>query len=475
MSLLDELSKHPLPMLRGPEPLLALCSIARAGIITENELRVVVRSMIKDLDPVLLPLRRNQLIDYSANAVRVSPRGDQILNRLGLWSAILRTTLKECALPSTDYAQYLLLLEAYRESARELCQNTLCSLRQWRLFADSVTVTSSPNVASRESREATSALLIRDLTSWLLDPTSRAVWSASKELSEAATSISRVWRSVSEPGVASQLPPTHVRFLRAIVGRSVDCLETSSDRETNESVLPFLICYHRFQAASSPDEWFYHWTNEVKLSDRLQLDPDASYVECVKSALCSPGTAEEDSVSLWHRYLKNWSPAPYVPSEPAQLLSALLGTGDLRGESEEARGQSRLLPSVVRQVRTACDQLLAGHEAAQMAAEHVSRPGAAITAHAGCPVPPVVRGFEAVQEFEHESGLVEGIGYKDGQLVRYTAASRASSPFQCESITVAEALHWWAQLQKDQTADSTAWTREARARFLENVARAVQS
>jgi hypothetical protein len=84
-----------------------------------------------------------------------------------------------------------------------------------------------------------------------------------------------------------------------------------------------------------------------------------------------------------------------------------------------------------------------------------------------------VPGFEVVQEFEHESGLVEGIGYKDGHLLRYTAGSRSSSPFQCESVTVAEALHWWAQLQEDPTSESADWTREARARFLENAARAV--
>ena len=84
-----------------------------------------------------------------------------------------------------------------------------------------------------------------------------------------------------------------------------------------------------------------------------------------------------------------------------------------------------------------------------------------------------VYGFDAIQEFEHESGLVEGIGYKDGRLVRYAAGSTSSSPFECEPITVAEALHWWAQLQTDQSADSASWTPGARARFLENAAQSV--
>jgi len=84
-----------------------------------------------------------------------------------------------------------------------------------------------------------------------------------------------------------------------------------------------------------------------------------------------------------------------------------------------------------------------------------------------------VYGFEAVQEFEHESGLVEGIGYRNGQLVHYTAGSPTSSPFECEAIGVAEALHWWAQLQTDQSADSVAWTDAARARFLETAARSL--
>ena len=84
-----------------------------------------------------------------------------------------------------------------------------------------------------------------------------------------------------------------------------------------------------------------------------------------------------------------------------------------------------------------------------------------------------VYGFETIQEFEHESGLVEGIGYKNGQLVRYTAGSTNSSPFECEPITVAEALHWWAELQSDQHANSTAWMPIARARFLEKASQAV--
>jgi hypothetical protein len=84
-----------------------------------------------------------------------------------------------------------------------------------------------------------------------------------------------------------------------------------------------------------------------------------------------------------------------------------------------------------------------------------------------------VWGFEAIQEFEYESGLVEGIGYRDGQLVRYTAGSLHGSPFECEPITLAEALHWWAELQKDLTADTAFWQRGARVRFLEEASEAV--
>ncbi|MCU0771225.1 MAG: hypothetical protein MUE94_05575 [Verrucomicrobia bacterium] len=83
-----------------------------------------------------------------------------------------------------------------------------------------------------------------------------------------------------------------------------------------------------------------------------------------------------------------------------------------------------------------------------------------------------ILGFEPVQEFEHESGLVEGIGYRNGELVRYAAASVDCSPFECEPISVAQALHWWAELQNDQNADSVTWTRHARARFLETAAQA---
>ena len=84
-----------------------------------------------------------------------------------------------------------------------------------------------------------------------------------------------------------------------------------------------------------------------------------------------------------------------------------------------------------------------------------------------------VHGFEAIQEFEHDTGLVEGIGYWNGRLVRYTAGSAHSSPFECETIGVGEALHWWAQLEIDQSTDSSVWADEARARFLEAASRCV--
>lgn len=83
-----------------------------------------------------------------------------------------------------------------------------------------------------------------------------------------------------------------------------------------------------------------------------------------------------------------------------------------------------------------------------------------------------VFGFEAVQEFGHETGLVEGIGYRHGELVRYTAGSPNCSPFQCEPVTIAEALHWWALHQMDPTVDSSSWQDEARARFLEAASQA---
>ncbi|MCU0783441.1 MAG: hypothetical protein MUF81_05205 [Verrucomicrobia bacterium] len=85
-----------------------------------------------------------------------------------------------------------------------------------------------------------------------------------------------------------------------------------------------------------------------------------------------------------------------------------------------------------------------------------------------------VYGFEAIQQFEHESGLVEGIGYLNGQLVRYTAGSPSSSPFECEPITVSEALHWWATLETDQGTDSVSWSDEPRARFLEAAAQSLK-
>lgn len=84
-----------------------------------------------------------------------------------------------------------------------------------------------------------------------------------------------------------------------------------------------------------------------------------------------------------------------------------------------------------------------------------------------------VFGFEAIQEIEYESGLVEGIGYRNGQLVRYSAGSHSSSPFECEPMTMAEALHWWADLQGYEEIDSSTWRREARARFLEDASQAV--
>lgn len=84
-----------------------------------------------------------------------------------------------------------------------------------------------------------------------------------------------------------------------------------------------------------------------------------------------------------------------------------------------------------------------------------------------------VHGFEAIQEFEHHTGLVEGIGYRNGQLVRYTAGSATSSPFECETISVAEALHWWAQFEIDQSADCSVWADEARARFLESASKSL--
>lgn len=84
-----------------------------------------------------------------------------------------------------------------------------------------------------------------------------------------------------------------------------------------------------------------------------------------------------------------------------------------------------------------------------------------------------VHGFDAIQEFEHESGLVEGIGYKNGQLVRYTAGSVNCSPFECEPITPVEALRWWAELEGDESAHSNAWRDEARARFFEMAAQSM--
>lgn len=87
-------------------------------------------------------------------------------------------------------------------------------------------------------------------------------------------------------------------------------------------------------------------------------------------------------------------------------------------------------------------------------------------------ITPGAYGVEPVQEFEHECGLVEGIGYRNGELVRYTAGGPGCPPFECEPITVAQALHWWANLQSDENADRLAWARGARVRFLETAARA---
>jgi hypothetical protein len=80
------------------------------------------------------------------------------------------------------------------------------------------------------------------------------------------------------------------------------------------------------------------------------------------------------------------------------------------------------------------------------------------------------RACEIIQEFQHQNGLVEGIGYRNGELMHYTAGSSECSPFACERFSVRDALHWWADLQADQETDTVAWMDEARARFLRDVA-----
>lgn len=84
--------------------------------------------------------------------------------------------------------------------------------------------------------------------------------------------------------------------------------------------------------------------------------------------------------------------------------------------------------------------------------------------------------FETVQEFQHDSGLVEGIGYRvSGQLARYTAGGVFGPVIECEDISVLEAVRWWANRHEEGELVTSSYLDVARARFLTSVADAMES
>lgn len=81
------------------------------------------------------------------------------------------------------------------------------------------------------------------------------------------------------------------------------------------------------------------------------------------------------------------------------------------------------------------------------------------------------RGCAVIREFRLPNGLVEGIGYRNGELLRYTAGSLDCSPFACESISLREALRWWAELSGDGQVDEAETPDQAAlSRFLREAA-----
>lgn len=84
--------------------------------------------------------------------------------------------------------------------------------------------------------------------------------------------------------------------------------------------------------------------------------------------------------------------------------------------------------------------------------------------------------FEIIQEFRHDSGLVEGIGYRlGGQLVRYTAGGVFGPVIECEEIIILDAVRWWADRQLEDELETSCCLNVARARFLHSVADAMMA
>lgn len=334
-------AKYPRAILRNEFPLLVLGILERNGLATEDELHQSTSIPHPSLKKTLLDLHLNELVEYGSQYIRLTEKGKLFIDRFELQPTILDDVLDSLELRGAERRDYELVLSSYRKDSFRFYQNSLCSLRVWKSWADAV-----PRSDSTDRREHIRAglrsLLLRDLRNWV-----RHVPSHRGAINQVSDGMRALLFTTNLDELQQTLPGQMFVFiyLSELEGSKSGELELTSGRPSTVSFHVTTRCLldtiHAFQSASEPDLWFDTYCEIApKLPDATRYKNGLRYVKELQATLGRRDTADEHELAESSKmFSKRWSPRRFA-LEPAPDFLEMLLVCSTMDELLEATGLS---------------------------------------------------------------------------------------------------------------------------------------
>jgi hypothetical protein len=319
-------AKYPRAILRTEHPMLVLGVLERKGLTTEDDLQESTGIPQPLLKKALLDLHLNQLVEYGSQYVRLTEKGKMLIERFELQTTILDDVLDSLELRGQERRDYAVVLNSYRSGSFRFYQNSLCSLRVWKSWAEAVPETEEFKDRSEHIRAGMHSLLLRDLRNWIRHVPFH--WEEFDTVSESTRSLLSV-HDTDDLRLSSPQKNFVIIYLSnlergAVYDPAVKDVDPPKPR-VFVTVSSLLDALHSFQAASEPDIWFDDYCEIVgTLPDGRRYQNPTRYIKALQASLWPKHAEPDTALDAGQLFATKWSPKRFVLEPGPDFLELLM-------------------------------------------------------------------------------------------------------------------------------------------------------
>lgn len=356
------LAKYPRAILRDEKALVVLAAVESMGLASEKDIEQRTGVETAMLSATLFQLHLNSLIQYGEEHIRLTDKGQFLLDRFDLTDVILDDVIAAFGETESRRSSLSRVLKLYRKESPALFQNSLSTLHTWWRVVELIADASAGKVPTSELRGSQRSFLLRDLRNWCSHAPSAAGISDSLDRS--------VRMLLFEPNVDAELCKlknaachnSSIDYL-ILLDDSVKTGNTIDEIRSRCHLSSLHRTFHLAQCKSEPFRWFDIWKpTERVLSAETRSAVWSTALRGLSLKLSHALLDADDSaleIGQAYRLFKlNWDASEFRPIQTGDFLGHIMNSKDIEELGEATSLDQTSLLRLLETLEAKCKDLI---------------------------------------------------------------------------------------------------------------------